>query len=62
MAQIDEAEPFKVGFMAEKDSVVTLATALPKGTHSIRLMYVIEGYEKRNRSSAGSCSTVTVSC
>lgn len=44
MAQIDEAEPFKVGFMAEKDSVVTLATALPKGTHSIRLMYVIEGY------------------
>ena len=45
MAQIDKAEPFKVGFMAEKDSVVTLATALPKGTHSIRLMYVIEGYE-----------------
>ena len=45
MAQIDEAAPFKVGFMAEKDSVVTLATALPKGEHSIRLMYVIEGYE-----------------
>ena len=45
MAQIDGAEPFKVGFMAEKDSVVTLATALPKGAHSIRLMYVIEGYE-----------------
>ena len=45
MAQIDEAAPFKVSFMAERDSVVTLATALPQGTHSLRLMYVIEGYE-----------------
>ncbi len=45
MAQIDEAAPFKVSLMAEKDSVVTLATALPKGIHTIRLMYVIEGYE-----------------
>lgn len=45
MAQIDEAEPFKVSFMAEKDSVVTLATALPKGEHTVRLMYVIEGYD-----------------
>ena len=45
MAQIDEAEPFKVSFMGERDSVVTLATALPKGEHTVRLMYVIEGYE-----------------
>ena len=45
MAQIDEAAPFKVAFMGERDSVVTLATALPKGEHTVRLMYVIEGYE-----------------
>ncbi len=43
MAQVDEAEPFKVGFNAERDSVVTLATALPKGEHQVKLMYVIEG-------------------
>lgn len=45
MAQIDEAEPFKVAFRGERDSVVTLATALPDGRHLVRLMYVIEGYE-----------------
>ena len=45
MAQIDQAEPFKVAFRGERDSVVTLATALPEGRHLIRLMYVIEGYE-----------------
>ena len=45
MAQIDEAAPFKVSFMGERDSVVTLATALPKGEHTVRLMYIIEGYE-----------------
>lgn len=45
MAQIDEAEPFKVAFRGERDSVVTLATALPEGRHLVRLMYVIEGYE-----------------
>ena len=43
MAQIDDAKPFKVGFNAEKDSVVTLATALKNGPHSVRLMYAIEG-------------------
>lgn len=43
MAQVDEAELFKVGFNAERDSVVTLATALPKGEHQVKLMYVIEG-------------------
>lgn len=45
MAQIDQAEPFKVSLMGERDSVVTLATALPLGEHTIRLMYIIEGYE-----------------
>lgn len=45
MAQIDQAEPFKVALTGERDSVVTLATALPQGVHLLRLMYVIEGYE-----------------
>lgn len=45
MAQIDQAEPFKVAFRGERDSVVTLATALPEGQHTVRLMYIIEGYE-----------------
>ena len=45
MAQIDEAEPFKVAFRGERDSVVNLATALPDGCHTVRLMYIIEGYE-----------------
>ena len=45
MAQIDQAEPFKVAFRGERDSIVTLATALPDGRHLVRLMYVIEGYE-----------------
>ena len=45
MAQIDQAEPFKVAFSGERDSVVTLATALPEGRHLVRLMYAIEGFE-----------------
>ena len=45
MAQVDGAEPFKVALMGEKDSVVTLATALPQGEHTLRLMYIIEGYD-----------------
>ena len=45
MAQIDQGEPFKVAFMGERDSVVTLATALPQGEHEVRLMYVVEGYD-----------------
>ena len=45
MAQIDQAAPFKVAVMGERDSVVTLATALPQGSHQLRLMYVVEGYE-----------------
>ena len=43
MAQVDGSEPFKVGFNAERDSVVTLATALSKGVHHVKVMYVIEG-------------------
>lgn len=43
MARIDEGDPFKVSFDGEKDSLVTLATALPEGIHTIRAMYVIEG-------------------
>ena len=45
MAQIDQSEPFKVALTGERDSVVTLATALPQGTHLLRLMYIIEGYD-----------------
>ena len=45
MAQIDESEPFKVAFRGERDSLVTLATALSEGRHLVRLMYIIEGYE-----------------
>ncbi|MBR6885265.1 MAG: lipase [Prevotella sp.] len=45
MAQIDQAEPFKVGFMAPNDSVVTVATALADGRHLVKLMYVVEGLD-----------------
>ncbi len=45
MAQIDKAEPFKVAFTGAKDSLVTLATALPEGQHLVKIMYIIEGYE-----------------
>lgn len=45
MAQIDQSEPFKVALMGERDSVITIAAALPQGCHTVRLMYVIEGYE-----------------
>ena len=45
MAQIDQSGPFKVALMGERDSVVTIAAALPQGCHTVRLMYVIEGYE-----------------
>jgi len=47
MAQIDQAEPFKVALSGERDSVVTLATALPYGQHTVRLMYIIEGFDLR---------------
>lgn len=43
MVQVDGAAPFKVGFNAEKDSVVSISTALPQGSHEVKAMYVIEG-------------------
>ena len=47
MAQIDGCEPFKVGFNAPNDSVVTLAVALSDEAHEVRLTYVIEGFQRR---------------
>lgn len=47
MAQIDGSEAFKVSFNSEHDSIVSLATALPQGTHEVRLMYVTEGFGRR---------------
>jgi len=47
MAQIDDCEAFKVCFNSERDSVVTLAAALPAGSHQLRLMYISEGYDRR---------------
>ena len=47
MVQIDEAQPFKVAFTSPKDSIVSLATALPKGNHTVRIMNVLEAYERR---------------
>jgi len=45
MVTIDQAEPFKVAFRGERDSVVTLATALPMAQHTVEVMYCIEGYD-----------------
>ena len=47
MAQIDEAEPFKVAFRGNRDSLVTLATALADGAHTVKLMFCMEGYEMK---------------
>ena len=46
MAQIDGAEPFKVNFSSPRDSIISLATALPYGVHEVKLMYIMEGYER----------------
>ncbi len=47
MAQIDGSEAFKVAYNSQRDSIVTLAVALPQGTHNVQLMYVSEGYDRR---------------
>lgn len=47
MVSIDGHEAFKAGFNAPKDSVVTLATALRPGRHTVRAMYVIEGLDRK---------------
>ncbi len=43
MVSVDGHEAFKVGFNGPRDSVVTVATALADGPHTVRAMYVIEG-------------------
>lgn len=45
MVQIDGSKAFKVGFNTAEDSVVTLATALSQGQHSVRVTYAIEGLD-----------------
>lgn len=45
MVQVDEGEPFKVAFRGERDSLVQVATALPRGRHTLRAMYCVEGYD-----------------
>lgn len=47
MVSIDGHEAFKACFNAPKDSVITLATALKPGRHTVRAMYVIEGLERK---------------
>ena len=46
MVRIDGSKAFKVGFNSERDSVVSLAAALPEGRHEVNAMYVTEGYER----------------
>lgn len=46
MVAIDSIAPFKINF-AETDSIVTLADSLDCGSHSARIVYAIEGNEKR---------------
>lgn len=46
MVEIDNQSPYKIGF-GENDSIQILAEALPKGLHTARIMYVIEGYQLR---------------
>lgn len=46
MVTIDNQEAYKVSFMGE-DSVVTLATGLPEGNHSLKVMLATEGFELR---------------
>ena len=46
MVTLDREEPFKVSFMGE-DSVVTLATGLKEGNHSVKVMLATEGFELR---------------
>lgn len=47
MARVDGSKAFKVCFNSERDSVVTLAVALPDKKHDVQLMYVTEGYDRR---------------
>ena len=46
MVEIDNRLPFKINF-TESDSILTLAEGLPEGTHRLRVVYAIEGYDKK---------------
>lgn len=46
MVEVDSGLPFRIHFAAA-DSVITLAEGLVDGTHSVRLMYAVEGHEFR---------------
>ncbi len=46
MVTIDNGKEFKINF-TETDSVITLASGLKAGNHSVKVMLAIEGYEKR---------------
>lgn len=46
MVTVDNQEAYKVSFMGE-DSVVTLASGLPAGNHSLKVMLATEGFELR---------------
>lgn len=46
MVEIDDNLPYRIDF-SEKDSIHTLAEGLPEGTHSARIMYIVEGYEMK---------------
>ena len=45
MVSIDSCEAFKVSLNCPADSVVTLATALRDGRHSVRIAYAMEGLD-----------------
>ncbi len=47
VAQIDEQEPFKVDYLNREDTITMLADSLPDGKHTVKLMYIVEGYEMR---------------
>ena len=47
MVSIDGKKAFKVSFNAPKDSIVSLATALSPGKHTVRAMYIIEGLDRK---------------
>ena len=46
MVQIDGSTPYKVSFNAPKDSVATLAVALRDEAHTVKLVYINEGYQR----------------
>lgn len=47
MVEVDGCKGFKVSFNSQTDSVVSLATALAPGRHSVRIAYCIEGLNRK---------------